>query len=245
VLDGFNHPVKDREVRIFTTHEQGSGGHQHGFGEPALPQGSKQGVFYGRTKQGNPLTLLSDQDGVAVIDSLITSEMSGKYLVTAALASDPTVMDTVHLEVKVPGLVNFQDLIVLNERPFIFEQSDTGKANHPSNTWCVPEMGNNLFLAILDFYEWTKTQAGGGTAVQTSINDMSLWWGGYFDIRANFDVDVLKPSHSFHRVGLSVDINKADMNKIKVEKLTNRMRLRRAVRNSERPQIHYGFNGGN
>jgi hypothetical protein len=171
--------------------------------------------------------------------------MSGKYLVTAALASDPTVMDTVHLEVKVPGLVNFRDLIVFNERPFLFLQSDEGKANHPSNTWCTTEMGNNLFLAILDFYEWTRTPKGGGRAIQTSINDLSLVWGGYFDIRANWDFDNPRPSHSFHRVGLSVDINMGEMSRRELNELTKYVISYSGNRHPERPQIHYGFNGGN
>jgi hypothetical protein len=205
VVDGSNQPVKDEEVKVFTTFREHSGGHQHGLGDPTLPQGIKQGVLYGQKKQANPITLLTDQDGFAVVDSFIASQISGKYLITASLASDPTVKDTVNLDVKVQGLVNFRDLVVLNERPFVFAQSDIGQANHPDNTWCAPEMGDSLFLAILDFYEWSRTPRGGGRAIQTSINDMSLVWGGLFDLGADWNIE--RPSHSFHRVGLSVDIN--------------------------------------
>jgi hypothetical protein len=186
---------------------------------------------------------LTDQDGLAVVDSFIASQISGKYLVTASLASDPTVKDTVNLEVKVPGLVNFRDLIVLNERPFVFAQSDIGQANHPDNTWCAPEIGNTLFLAILDFYEWARTPKGGGRAIQTSINDMSLVWGGLFDIGADWNIE--RPSHSFHRVGLSVDINLGTMNRRQLNQLTGYVSRRGGIRHTERPQIHYGFSGGN
>ena len=243
VVDGSNQPVKEEGVKIFTTFSEGSGGHQHRLGEPTLPQGIKQGVLYGQKRQGNPLTLLTDQEGFAVVDSFIASQVSGKYLVTAWLASDATVMDTVNLEVKVPGLVNFRDLIVFNERPFLFLQSDEGKANHPSNTWCTTETGNNLLLAILDFYEWTRTAEGGGRVIQTSINDMSLVWGGLFDLRADWNVE--HPSHSFHRVGLSADVNMGAMNQDQLEKLTKYVFSYGGVRHRERPQIHYGFNGGN
>jgi hypothetical protein len=105
-------------------------------------------------------------------------------------------------------------------------------------------MGDSLFLAILDFYEWTQTEKGGGRAIQTSINDMSLLWGGYFDIRANFDVDAEKPSHSFHRVGLSVDINRVKMSNNQLRKLTEFMGVHQGKRYRGEQQIHYGFGGG-
>ncbi len=242
VLDGSNQPVKAEEVKIFTTFEQGSGGHGHTNGDKALPQ-DKQGLFYWKEKNGNPLFLKTDTNGVVEIDSLVASQVSGKYLVTASIVSDTTIKDTVNLEVKVPSLVNFRDIIVLDERPFIFAQSGTGNANHPSNTWCASEMGNNLFTAILDFYVWTQTAKGGGIAMSVSLNDMSLPWGGYFDIAAGWNVD--HPSHSFHRVGLSVDINKGSMNAVHLKQLTDSMKKFTGIRNREKPQIHYGFNGGN
>ena len=243
VLDGSNEPAKNEVVRISTMFQDGSGGHQHAFGEPHLPEGTTQGVLYGQNKGGNPLTLSTDENGFAVVDLFIASQISGKYLVTASLASDPTTKDTVNLEVRVPGLVDFRDLIVLNERPFTFAQSDTGTGNHPNNTWCATEMGNRLFLGILDFYEWTRSPKGGGKAVQTSINDMSLVWGGLFDIKANWNIE--HPSHSLHRVGLGVDINRGAMNGDQLDELTRDVKLRHATRDPERPMIHYEFDGGN
>jgi hypothetical protein len=74
-------------------------------------------------------------------------------------------------------------------------------------------------------------------------NDTSLPWGGYFDIKANFDIQNL--SHSFHHVGLSVDINRGSMDKNAIAYLTKFMKQHRGIRYIERPQIHYGFNGGN
>lgn len=244
VTDGRGRPLANREIEVTTAFEEQSGGHLHGFGQVQFPQGVKQGLFYGQGGQGvDPISLTTDQNGTAVIDSFLASQVSGKYLVTASVVSSPAIRDTVNLAVKVPGLVNFMDLIVLDERPFIPSQSDTGKANHPSNTWCTPEMGDSLFLAVLDFYEWTQTEEEGGKAIQTSINDMSLPWGGYFDIKANFDIQ--NPSHSFHRVGLSVDINRGSMDKNAIGYLTKFMKQHRGIRHIERPQIHYGFNGGN
>ncbi len=240
VLDGYGQPVKDEAVTMKTDFVPMSGGHNHNT--PPLSS-TKQGTFYGQGKSDNPLaTLTTDAEGKVTMDSLVASEIAGKYLVTAYLPADTTVRDTVNLPVRVPGLVNFRDLIVLEEKPFGFDQSPEGRANHPDNNWCTPEMGNRLFLAILDFYEWTRSPKGGGQAIITSLNDMSLIWGGYFDIRANWDFDSNQPSHKLHRVGLSVDINHGDMNADQLDQLDRTItRLHHGRRDSERPQIHYEF----
>ena len=64
-------------------------------------------------------------------------------------------------------------------------------------------MGDSLFHAILDFYEWSITPRGGGKPIEISLNDMSLPFGGLFDgVNANWQVP-----HITHRIGRSVDIN--------------------------------------
>jgi hypothetical protein len=67
-------------------------------------------------------------------------------------------------------------------------------------------MKDSLKAVLKDFFDWTKSEEGGGTAVKLGINDMSLEWGGAFDIPGTW---VFKNEHSFHRVGLSVDIDNA------------------------------------
>jgi len=243
LTNGAGDPLASEEIAIGTTFEEKSGGHQHDSGTVILPPGIKQGIFYGQEDLGNPLFLTTDEFGMALVDSFVASQISGSYLVTAWLASDTTVKDTINLAVKVPGLVNFRDLIILDERPFVFSQTPRGTGNHPSNTWCTAQMGDSLFLAILDFYEWSRSEKGEGKAIQTSINDMSLLSGGLFDISADWNTE--HASHSFHRVGLSVDVNKNGLNPDDIIFLTKFMKMRGGIRNSERPQIHFGFNGGN
>ncbi len=241
VLDASNQPVKDEQVRVMTSFEDRSGGHQHDLGTVSLPQ-PKQGYFYGQGKpKGNPLLLTTDQNGMAVVDSLVASQVSGKYLVTASLVADTTVKDTVNMEVKVPGLVNFKYLIFLQDVPDTLVQSQDGKSRHPDNDWCTAETGNSLYLVILDFYEWTRSEDGGASTIKTSINDMSLEFGGYFDTRANWDFDSSSPEHKLHRVGTSVDINHGMMDKEKLAKLTYYVGRHNGGRDSERPQIHYEF----
>jgi hypothetical protein len=51
--------------------------------------------------------------------------------------------------------------------------------------------------------------------------------------------------HAFHRVGLSVDINRDGLSDAQIWILTNFMKVHEGLRNPEEP-IHYGFfNGGN
>jgi hypothetical protein len=241
VLDASNQPVKDEQVRIFTSFEDRSGGHQHALGTVSLPQ-PKQGYFYGQGKpKENPLLLTTDQNGVAVVDSIVASQVAGNYLVTASLVADTTIKDTVNMEMKVPDLVNFRYLIVLQDMPYVLAQSDTGGSRHPDNDWCTAETGNSLFLAILDFYEWTRAVNGVAGPTKTSVNDMSLKWGGYFDTRANWDFDGPKPEHRLHRVGTSIDINHGVMDKEKLAKLTYYVSRHGGRRDRERPQIHYEF----
>ena len=246
LTDGLGNPIPGKQIKIFTEYKETSGGHQHNYGIVQLDQ-NKQGFFYGQGQvKQNPIILITNQKGIAKIDSFIASQISGAYVITAALDSDITVYDTVQLQVRVPSLVNFRNLIFLDTRPYTFAQSDTGAANHPDNNWCTAEMGDSLYLSIIDFYFWTiSDKNNGGKAIQTSINDMSLPWGGYFDLKANFDIDAEKPSHLYHRVGLSVDINNRDkrMNKDQLEELTNIMLSHHGKRYPETP-IHYGFNGG-
>jgi hypothetical protein len=134
----------------------------------SLQKNKVKRASYEQALGGNPLVLKTDTSGRAVVDSLVASQIAGRYIVTASLAA---------------------------------------------------------------------VSAGLG------INDKSLVWGGYFDIRATFDVDAERPKHSLHRVGLSVDINHNAMNEDQIAKLTELMNRHQGFRYREE-QIHYGFNGG-
>lgn len=239
VLDPSKMPVKGEEVEIFTTYEQGSGGHGHDDGDKALPP-DKQGVFYVEGQSGNPLRRMTDPKGMVEIDSLITSQVSGKYLVTARLKADTTTQDTVKLEVRVPWLTQFRDSEYWDLR------GSTG--NHSSNHWCTPAAGDSLESALRAFYNWSLDEEGGGVALVVQINDMSLEWGGVFDIWGKWD---LIRQHSFHRVGLSVDINRNPGNlrnddgslTSKGRKLKDLIEARGGVKYPEET-IHYGFDQG-
>ena len=245
-------------ISIFTKYEEGSGGHGHGgyaddagttAALKAMPQ-SLQGLFYRKGLGNNPLLITTDENGIAVVDSFRASEASGKYLVTARLVSDTTVIDTVNLQVKVPGLVDFGtgDYWTLTGTT-----SKRGQ-NHLSNHWCTQEMKDSLKEAIKKFYDWTRSDKGGGTAVKLGINDMSIEWGGAFDVPGTW---IFNNQHSFHRIGLSVDIDNSGLKTVdpkdprkerkvlsrRGEELKKLMEKYNGSMYDEGP-IHFGFNGG-
>lgn len=205
VTDGEGKPIQNALVEIKHDYQQGTGGHTHAASERFLPDQSLQGIFWRKGKGGTYLDLTTDENGIAIVDSLVASQISGMYLITAFLKSDPSVKDTVNLAVQVPGLVNFRDLIFIpnGEEPCTFLQTPPGEENHPDNDYCTTAMGSSLFLAILDFNFWSGSPIRGGVPRILSLNDMSLPWGGLFDgMYANW-----QPPHSYHRIGRSVDIN--------------------------------------
>lgn len=183
-----------------------TGGHAHN--NPLLPD-SLQGKFYTQGVGGNPITLTTDSTGRAVVDSFLASQIAGNYLVTAFLASDTTKKDTVRLTVRVPGLIDFAEI-----------QSNfwtvTGHTNppggcpgvttvqHPSSHFVTQKVSDSLQLGLLKFYIWSGSSKGEGQYIVLGINDMSLQSGGVFDICGDWNT-VRK--HTFHRVGLSVDID--------------------------------------
>lgn len=209
VTDAEGNPVPNAAVEIRHDYQQGSGGHAHGYHDdnPLTPPQKLQGTFYGPGKSDSLLELTTDANGIAVVDSLVASQISGTYLITAYLVSDPSVKDTVNLNVQVPELAHFGDWILIpsgETQPWTFYQSDSGNANHPNNNYCTIAMGDSLAFGIFDFYDWSSSDSAGngGIPITLSLNDMSLPWGGVFDI-----YDTWQPDHKWHRIGRSVDIN--------------------------------------
>src|SRR5437899_3971128 len=69
---------------------------------------------------------------------------------------------------------------------------------HYSNHWCYSAKIDNVQKAILFFFKWSGTTDGGGNNLKSGMNDMSLKYGGLFDICSNW-----QPAHVSHRLGRS------------------------------------------
>lgn len=253
VHDGLKRPRKNVLVKIFTQYEEGSGGHGHtGYADtggtiPAmksLQPDTLQGLFYYQGGKGkNPDTLTTNANGIAVADSFIASQASGKFLITARMVRDTIIMDSVNLQVKVDSLVDFGtgDYWSLTGNT-----SNRGR-NHLSNHWCTQRMKDSLEAVLKDFCMWTKTKAGGGKAVKLGINDMCLQWGGAFDIPGTW---VFNDQHSFHRIGLSVDIDnnpgylrKDDTTLTDKGNRLVKIMLQYGGKKYKETPIHFGFDG--
>jgi hypothetical protein len=243
IQDGLNNPIKDEPIKISTKYGEGTGGHGHKNGEKTLPQ-DKQGVFYSDKKKGNPLELITDANGIVKVDSFISSQISGKFLITAQSKTDTTAKDTVNLQVRVPGFIEFGT----GDYWSLTGNTSAEGQNHPSNHWCTQTTKDSLVKVLNKFHEWTKTKEGGGKAIIVGINDMCLEWGGVFDIFGDWN---LNKKHSFHRVGLSVDIDNkpGDLREKdgtlteKGKKLKEFMEKCGAIKYEEET-IHFGFDNG-
>jgi hypothetical protein len=257
LLKGDGTPYPNQQISIFTKYKEGSGGHGHtGYADTAgkipavkpLRPDSLKGLFYykGEKTGKNPLTVTTEADGTAKVDSFIASQASGKFLVTARMISDTTIMDTVNLQVKVDGFVQF------GTGDYWGLTGNTSKwgINHPSNHWCTQKMKDSLSAAIKDFYEWSGTVEGGDQFIKLGVNDMCLEWGGAFDFPGLWNFN---DKHSFHRVGLSVDIDNTADGDIRWQDGTltwkgNRLKIFMekygGKKYDEKKSIHFGFDGG-
>jgi len=98
------------------------------------------------------------------IDSLVASQASGKFLVTAAVKADTTVRDTVQLTVRVPGLAKFRT----GDYWSLTGSTSPEGQNHPSNHWCMEKVKDSLEAAIggvLDIFgKWNLNNSIAGSS---------------------------------------------------------------------------------
>jgi hypothetical protein len=124
--------------------------------------------------------------------------------------------------------------------------SSTSPCQTPDNNhWCIPSFADSLQLVINKFYNWSSSEEGGGIPIIVYLNDMSLPFGGRFDINGRWDGRTSQ-THLYHRIGTSVDISRRDgITEDQIDNLSKFMEGRGLIRDGERPEIHYGFKEGN
>jgi hypothetical protein len=248
--DPSGNPIANRNIKLKITFTLQSGGHQHSCSNAnvELPL-YEQGVFTNKGKiLNNPVVITTDNNGFAPVDSFRASQFSGQYLITASLASDTTVYDTVHIRVMIPGLGNFTEHAAY-EHDWTFSQSDPCyEINHQSPNWFNANATDSLTCVAFAWNDWCN-QNGFEEYAILSLNDMSLEWGGAFDFPGLWNFN---DYHSFHRVGCSVDINGTDWyfkdeKKIILSYLGEQLKLIMDYFGGkpypERMSIHYGFIG--
>ena len=223
-----NQPVPNKSVIITIKRIEGTGGHDH---LNSLPL-DKCGIIKVGGNKGNPITTTTNQNGKIITDEILASQVSGKYIIEATLESNPSIKDTVHISVRVPGLIDFRSILSNN---WVLVQRRPG---HNSNHWCNKEMSYLLSSAIMDFYDWNVgySKKKNKDPIILAVNDMSLIWGGSYEYMGDWNLDKL---HSFHRVGLSVDIerNGSGLSRFEETQLRNYMELNGGIKYPE-AQIH-------
>jgi hypothetical protein len=166
-------PVAGMPVELRVEPVPNSGGHDHH--DASRPRGT-----------------VSSTSGVTGADGKFTTEYTASEIagVEEVIARSPQAGEEVkaRIEVKVEGLVAF---------PQTGNYALTGmKPAHRDNHYFSQAAVDDLVKAANEFVkeEWN-------TSGKMRLNDMSLEWGGLFDINGDW-----RTPHSLHRVGRSVDI---------------------------------------
>jgi hypothetical protein len=237
-------PVTGHPFRLSTNYVNESGGHDHGDTRTRrrVDNDDNYGFFFTNDDDNGqrPWEDMTDTSGRFSIN-YFASIFGDTMRICLQSKSNRLLRDSISICEKVDSLINFRS-ISSNGR-WIFHQSDTGVMRHHDNNWCTPEFSDSLQLAIEKFYNWTLAKEHGGTAIPVSLNDMSLPYGGRYDISGLWDGRDSQ-YHKYHRLGTSVDVNPT-LDSAQVFRLTRYMAESGLERNGERPQIHYGSNGGN
>jgi hypothetical protein len=237
-------PVGNHPLRLRTDYVRGSGGHDHGDTPTAVRADNHDNYGFFTAGQANtrrrPLNDVTGADGR--LDVTYHASIFGDTMrIYLESRNNRLLIDSVKVVERVAGLINFRN--IPSQGMWTLAQTQIGERRHPENNWCAQEFADSIRLAIRQFYNWSVSEEGGGRAVVVSLNDMSLLFGGRFDISGRWD-GRNSQQHLYHRVGKSIDVNQT-LSSAQLRQLTFFMRRRGLLRNAERPQIHYGSDGGN
>jgi murein endopeptidase len=159
-----------------------------------------EGAFYKQVLSGNPLILKTDISGRAVVDSLVASQIASTYIVTASLAAASAIRDTVNLTVAVLGLEllpesqNYVRVGGTCEHHGLRDDTQYQNCRDPDNN----HWGTNRLVQAIQAIAYAYDSLHPG--VRLRVNDMSLPFGGLFDVDGNW-----RPEHKEHRVGINAD----------------------------------------
>lgn len=168
--------------------------------EPMLSQGHPHGT-HPKDKSGAITSTCTIPEGFVTCDSPVqytASQISGEEKITATL-QDTGEKVSKSIFIMVPALGP------LAAGQFYALTGSTG--SHPDNHYGTNTTVSNIQVIARDYFE--NSEEG----VKIGINDMSLIWGGLFDIDGNW----VSP-HSLHRIGKSVDVDHEGVDEIKLDK---------------------------
>lgn len=239
VYDVNNNPVPNYAITLQAVAPQyqsdpcnDCGGHSHDTNRPIGNFLSDQGNPIGSTTQGT-----TDTSGQLTI-TYKASQIGGVETLKVWGTQEPAAKDEKRLTVRVGGLI---PLTEPSGSSFWYRLTGSTSA-HSSNHHGTNSTNVATYNIALDYWDETDTTLG--------INDMSLMWGGLFDINENWN-----SPHSLHRTGESVDIDRCADGVLVNQRRLNEIAIiyggRRIVEEALRPppcagpadtpRIHYEF----
>ncbi|MEX1136003.1 MAG: Ig-like domain-containing protein [Balneolales bacterium] len=170
-----NEPVSGLPVLLSVTAVPNSGGHHH-----------HEGRETGRLYQAEGVT---DEEGVFTT-TFTSSEIGGEEWI-AASSSQASQRDSVMIRVQVHGLIPFPE--------GSYYQLTGADEAHPQNHFITNERArDHLITASAEF-----ARASWNTSGSMRINDISIEWGGLFDLNQAWTNG---RGHNSHRTGKDVDL---------------------------------------
>jgi len=208
-----NAPVPNYWVRIDTSRVRNqqpadSGGHSHSHTSPRRPVGGLNHATAAgdTTNTRDTLMVRTDSNGKGRF-RYVASQFGGVELIKARALSDTSRWDTVSLVTRVPEL----QLLALGTKyekvggtcqhhgprdDTLYQNCRTPDNNH----W-----GTGRLSAAIQRIAVAYDSLHPG--IRLRINDMSLPYGGLFDVNGNW-----RPDHSEHRIGINADIGYEGLN---------------------------------
>lgn len=192
-------PLANGKVKITIKRIDRSGGHDH--------PNSSDLTLWGRISvngvKGNPVTVYTDQNGEITTEEIRASEFGGEYFIEAYLESKPGIKDKVDLHVRVPGLQllpasSYYDKIGGTDK----HHGPPSNPNDDHNHWGTNEFNNRIESMSLAWLNLFSNEP------KLQINDMSLPYGGLFDINGQWNS---ASGHDTHREGTNADIKSWNM----------------------------------
>jgi len=179
-------PIQDHEIELRIEFILGTGGHDHTTAPNDSLLGTLENTITNTTAQGSIRGITNENGEISF--SYTASEIGGQMQFEVRSLSQLN-METDTLQIRVPNLIAFEG---------IGDYELTGQTDvHSSNHFIANQAALDALLeASADFSiaDWNETG-------MMRINDLSLEYGGIFDISGQWE-----GPHDSHRTGRNVDI---------------------------------------
>ena len=232
-----NFPLQGAKVGLSSKTVAGSGGHAH-LGEQ---EGTGQ-FMVGSTETKTIMDMLTDRDGKVEVKYI--AGVVGLEEQIEAKATFNNIDDMEERKANLTIAIQATGIILspLPDSPnqdYVQKQTPTGEDRHPVNNYGTADVVFDQIPLLAQFYRVARKKDG-YTGV-LSINDLSLPFGGVFDLNKQLND---AGGHVSHEIGIDVDINTSDSSEVPVDlQVLNRLACLLDGRKIREPTIHYRFDG--